>query len=226
MAKKSKTTKATTKKAAQPKKSVTQQIEEKAKEITKEIDPKNQNHFVIKKSESKKSRWYIIHTYSGHENRVAINMIQRVKTMKLDSKIHEILIPTQNKILIKRGKKKTIQEKLFPGYMLVKIIMDDDSWLAVRTTPGVTSFVGIGTKPTPLPPDEVKSIQKFMAQEAPKYKAAFTVDEAVRIIEGPFADFLGTVDTIDESKGKVNVLVSIFGRETPVELDFLQVSKI
>ena len=110
--------------------------------------------------------------------------------------------------------------------MLVKMIMADDAWLAVRTTPGVTSFVGIGSKPTPLPPDEVESIKRFMAQEAPKYKATFSVGEAVRIVEGPFADFLGTVDSIDEAKGKVHVLVSIFGRETPVELDFLQVSKI
>jgi transcriptional antiterminator NusG len=214
---------AKTKKVIPPKKEL-----EVALKAAEKTSPKTEstNHFVITKSESKKSKWYIIHTYSGHENRVAINMQQRVKTMKLEDKIHELLIPTQNKIQIKRGKKKEIKEKLFPGYMLVKMIMEDDSWLCVRTTPGVTSFVGVGTKPTPLPPDEVKSIQKFMLQEAPKYKAAFSIGEAVRIIEGPFADFLGTVDSIDEAKGKVDVLVSIFGRETPVELDFLQVSKI
>jgi transcription termination/antitermination protein NusG len=185
-----------------------------------------QNHYLITETDSKKAKWYIIHTYSGHETRVAVNMLQRVKTMKLEDKIFEILIPTQNKIQIKRGKKLAIKEKLFPGYMIVKMEMSDDSWLCVRTTPGVTSFVGVGTKPTPLPPSEVKSIQKFMKQDAPRYKAVFSRGEAVRIVEGPFADFLGTVDTIDESKGKVHVLVSIFGRETPVELDFLQVSKI
>ena len=184
------------------------------------------NHFVITESDAKDAKWYVIHTYSGHENSVAVNMIQRVGTMNLQDKVLELLIPTQNKIQIKRGKKKAIREKIFPGYMLVKMIMADDSWLAVRTTPGVTGFVGIGTKPTPLPPTEVESIKKFMLQEAPKYKASFTTGEAVKIVEGPFADFLGTVDSIDDAKGKVHVLVSIFGRETPVELDFLQVAKI
>ncbi len=185
-----------------------------------------ENHYIITKSDDPKARWYIIHTYSGHETRVAVNMIQRVETMKLQDKVLEILIPTQNKIQIKRGKKQNIKEKILPGYMLVKLVLDDDSWTCVRTTPGVTSFVGIGNKPTPLPIEEVKSIQKFMNQDAPKYKATFSVGEAVKIVDGPFADFLGTVDHIDEAKGKVSVLVSIFGRETPVELDFLQVNKI
>jgi transcription termination/antitermination protein NusG len=198
-----------------------------AVEETKDTAPRHmKNHYVITKTEDKKAHWYIIHTYSGHETRVAVNMIQRIKTMKLEDKVFELLIPTQNKIQIKRGKKQEIREKIFPGYMLVKMTLTDDSWLAVRTTPGVTSFVGVGNKPTPLPPQEVKQIQKFMDQEAPKYKSTFSVGEAVRIVEGPFADFLGSVDSIDESKGKINVLVSIFGRETPVELDFLQVSKI
>jgi transcriptional antiterminator NusG len=202
-------------------------IDANAKIIKKEEEDVGlKNHFVITKTDSKDAKWYVIHTYSGHENRVAINMIQRVKTMKLEAKIFELLIPTQNKIMIKRGKKKAIKEKIFPGYMLVKMTMDDDSWLCVRTTPGVTGFVGIGSKPTPLPPQEVESIKKFMEQEAPKYKASFSIGEAVKIIEGPFADFLGTVDSIDDAKGKVQVLVSIFGRETPVELDFLQVAKI
>ena len=185
-----------------------------------------ENHFVVTESDSKKAKWYVVHTYSGHENRVALTLIQRVKTMKLEENVLEILIPTQNKIQIKRGKKQTIREKIFPGYMIVRMIMSDQAWLAVRTTPGVTGFVGIGTKPTALPPQEVQSIQKFMAQGAPKYKANFTLGEAVKIVEGPFADFLGSVDSIDEAKGKVNVLVSIFGRETPVELDFLQIAKI
>jgi transcriptional antiterminator NusG len=202
------------------------EVIEKAAQAAKAEKIELKNHYVLKKTEDKKAKWYVIHTYSGHENRVAINMMQRVKTMKLEDKIFELLIPTQNKILIKRGKKKAIKEKIFPGYMLVKVIMDDDSWLCVRTTPGVTGFVGIGSKPTPLPPQEVESIKKFMEQEAPKYKASFSIGEAVKIIEGPFADFLGSVESIDDAKGKVSVLVSIFGRETPVELDFLQVSKV
>lgn len=197
---------------------------EKAIENPEEQESKN--HYIISKTENKAAKWYVIHTYSGHENSVAVNMTQRVNNMHLEDKVFEMLIPTQNKIQIKRGKKKAITEKIFPGYMLVKMVLADDSWLAVRTTPGVTGFVGIGSKPTPLPPQEVDSIKKFMVQDAPKYKATFSIGEAVKIIEGPFADFLGTVNKIDEAKGKVYVLVSIFGRETPVELDFLQVSKI
>lgn len=195
-------------------------------EAEKEESDTAKNHFILTPTDDKTGKWYIIHTYSGHENSVAINLMQRVKTMKLEGRVLEILIPTQNKILIKRGKKTSIKEKIFPGYMLVKLVLDDETWLAVRTTPGVTGFVGIGSKPTPLPPTEVASIKRFMEQEAPKYKASFSLGEAVKIVEGPFADFLGTVDHIDEAKGKVHVLVSIFGRETPVELDFLQVSKI
>ena len=185
-----------------------------------------ENHYLINDLDVKDARWYVVHTYSGHENRVALQLMARVKTMNLDHKILEILIPTQNKIQIKRGKKQAIKEKIFPGYMLVKMVMADDAWLAVRTTQGVTGFVGVGTKPTALPNQEVESIQKYMNQGAPKYKANFSIGEAVKIIEGPFADFLGTVDSIDDAKGKVNVLVSIFGRETPVELDFLQIAKV
>ena len=130
------------------------------------------------------------------------------------------------KIKIQKSQKKTVAEKIFPGYLLVKMILNDNSWLTVRTTQGITGFIGVGNKPTPLAEKEVATILKFMKMEAPKYKASFSTGEAVKIIEGPFANFLGTVDKIDDEKGKVNVLVSIFGRETPVELDFLQISKI
>jgi transcriptional antiterminator NusG len=191
-----------------------------------EASSKAINHIVITETDNPKARWYVVHTYSGHETKVAETLVQRVKSMKLEEKVLEILIPTQNKILIKQGQKSTVKEYIFPGYMLIKLILEDDSWLAVRTTPGVTSFIGMGNKPTPLPPQEVASIQRFMKQAAPKFKTSFTVGEAVRITDGPFTDFLGQVDSIDESRGKVTVLVSIFGRETPVELDFLQVSKI
>lgn len=184
------------------------------------------NHLVIRESNDKRARWYVVHTYSGHENKVAQALKQRVETMGLTDKVLELLVPTQNRIKIAKGKKFEIAEKIFPGYLLIKMILTDDSWLTVRTTSGITSFVGVGNKPTPLPDSEVKAIQKFMKMEAPKYKASFTQGEAVKIIEGPFADFLGSVDSIDNEKGKVKVLVSIFGRETPVELDFLQISKI
>lgn len=173
-----------------------------------------------------KADWYVVHTYAGHEEKVKNTLKQRVETMGLQSKVLKIVVPTAKKIEIRSGKKQEVDERIFPGYLLVKMILADDSWLAVRTTPGITSFVGIGNKPTPLPEKEVQAILKFMKMEAPKFKAKFSVGEAIKIVDGPFADFLGTVDEIDEKKGKVKVLVSIFGRETPVELDFLQISKL
>lgn len=188
------------------------------------------NHVVITKkptpAQEKKAHWYVVHTYSGHENKVAAMLKQRVETMHLTDKVFELIIPTQNKIKISKGQKQEIAEKIFPGYLLVKMIMDDNTWITVRTTQGITGFLGVGTKPTAINSQEVETILKFMKMEAPKYKTNFSVGEAVKIIEGPFANFLGTVDHIDDEKGKVTVLVSIFGRETPVELDFLQVSKI
>lgn len=172
------------------------------------------------------ARWYVVHTYSGHENKVATTLKQRIETMSLGSRIFDIIVPTRNIVIVRHGKKEEQKEKIFPGYILVKMVLDDETWLAVRTTQGVTAFVGIGNKPTPISEKEVATILKFMQMEAPKYKASFSVGEAVKIIDGPFADFLGTVDSIDEEKGKIKVLVSIFGRETPVELDFLQVGKL
>ena len=172
------------------------------------------------------AKWYVVHTYSGHENKVATNLKQRIDTMKLADKIFEIIVPTRNIVTVKHGKKEEQKEKIFPGYILVKMVLDDETWLAVRTTQGVTAFVGAGSKPTPISEKEVETILKYMAMEAPKYKTTFSVGEAVKIVDGPFADFLGSIDSIDEAKGKLKVLVSIFGRETPVELDFLQVSKL
>ncbi len=172
------------------------------------------------------AKWYVVHTYSGHENKVATNLKQRIDTMKLADKIFDIIVPTRNVVTVRHGKKEEQKEKIFPGYILVKMILDDTSWLAVRTTQGVTAFVGAGNKPTPISDKEVDTILTFMKMEAPKYKASFSVGEAVKIVDGPFADFLGTIDNIDEEKGKIKVLVSIFGRETPVELDFLQISKL
>ncbi len=191
-----------------------------------EIKKDNPNHIKVSDKENKKARWYVIHTYSGHENKVAEALRQRAETLGLTDKIIEILIPLQERIQIKRGQRKTVNEKIFPGYMLVRLEMTDDSWLAVRTTQGVTGFVGVSTKPTPLPRHEVEAIQKYMTQAAPQYKAEFVEGEAIKIVDGPFNEMLGTVNSIDEEKGKVEVLVSIFGRETPVELDFLQVQKV
>lgn len=172
------------------------------------------------------AKWYVVHTYSGHENKVAATLKQRVDTMKLADKIFQIIVPTRNIVTVKHGKKEEQKEKIFPGYILVQMFLDDMSWLAVRTTQGVTAFVGAGDKPTPISQKEVDAIMKFMQMEAPKYKTSFSVSEAVKITDGPFADFLGTIESIDEEKGKLKILVSIFGRETPVELDFLQVAKL
>jgi transcriptional antiterminator NusG len=183
-------------------------------------------HIVISKTKSKYAKWYVVHSASGHEARIAETLRQRVETMKLKDNVFEILIPTQDKVIIRGGKKQNIKEKIFPGYLLIKMIVDDNSWLAVRTTPGITGFVGVGNKPTPLEESEVQNIQKFILSPAPRFKTKLTIGEAVKITDGPFADFLGTVAEVDEIKGKVKVSVSIFGRETPVELDFLQVIKV
>lgn len=172
------------------------------------------------------AKWYIIHTYSGHEDKVARSLKQRVQTLGFANKIFDIIVPTRNTIKVSQGKKETVKEKIFPGYVIVKMILDDESWLLVRTTQGVTAFIGAGNKPTPISEKEVEAIQKFMKMEEPLYKATFSKGEAVKIIDGPFAEFLGTIESIDETKGKLKVLVSIFGRETPVELDFLQVAKL
>lgn len=174
----------------------------------------------------KKGHWYVVHTYSGHENKATAALKQRVAAMNLTAKIFEIVVPTRNIVVVRHGKKEETKEKIFPGYILVRMILDDESWLAVRTTQGVTAFVGMGNKPTPISVKEVEAIMKFMELEAPKFKTKFSKGEAVKIVDGPFADFLGTIDTLDEEKGRVKVLVSIFGRETPVELDFLQIRKL
>jgi len=172
-------------------------------------------------------RWYVVHTYSGHENKVATALKQRVESEHLEKKILDVLVPTQDKIEIRGGKKETVKEKIFPGYILVRILLDDTSWLAVKTTQGVTSFIGTSGKPTPIADSEVESIVNFMQQGGqPTCKQVFIEGDTVKIIDGPFADFVGSVEEINEDQGKLKVLVSIFGRETPVELDFLQVSKL
>lgn len=179
-----------------------------------------------KQTQQQGRRWYVLHTYSGYEENVARNLRQRIESMDMEDKIFNVLIPTENKIRIKNGKRKVVTEKIFPGYVLVEMIVTDDSWYVVRNTPNVTGFVGSGTTPTPISEEEVKALQKRMGVEEPKYKIDVLVGSPVRIVDGPFKDFEGKVNELDEARGKVKVLVSMFGRETPVELDFLQVKKI
>lgn len=192
-----------------------------------EVRVQSPNLVNISDVDNKKARWYVVHVYSGHEKKIAEALRQRAQTLHLTDKIIQVLIPTQDKIQIRRGQRKTVSEKIFPGYMLVKLEMSDDAWLAIRTTDGVTGFVGMSSKPTPLPKSEVEAIMKYTEQSGEaSYKADFVDGEAVKVVDGPFNDFLGSVDKIDEEKGKVTVLLNIFGRETPVELDFLQVKKV
>jgi len=171
--------------------------------------------------------WYIIHTYSGYENKVKKNLEHRILTLDMSERIFRVEVPTVEEIEIKGGQRHPVQRKIFPGYVLVEMVMDEKSWHVVRNTPGVTGFVGIGNKPTPLPKDEADGILKQMQTAAPtKLKVPLQPGQAVKIIDGPFADFEGIVETINQEKGKVRVRVSFFGRETPVELDFLQVEKL
>jgi len=171
-------------------------------------------------------KWYVIHTQAGYEKKTKTSLLQRIKTLGFADQIFEIIIPMKDVITIKQGKKKKIKEKLFPGYILIRMILNDESWLAVRTTEGVTGFVGSGNKPTPIAPKEVEAILEFARTETPKFKSKFSKGEAVKIIDGPFTDFLGTIQSVDQDHGKVQVLISIFGRETPVDLDFLQIQKV
>ena len=172
------------------------------------------------------AKWYVIHTYSGHENKVAVTLKQRAEAAGFTDRIFKMFIPQQQKIVVSEGKKRSVDEKLFPGYLMVQMLSDDDSWYIVRSTPGVTGFVGMGSTPTPLPETEVRTLMKFAKIETPKFEAKFSVGDSVKITEGPFRDFLGKVDEVNDEQGKVKVLVSVFGRETPVELDFTQVSRI
>jgi transcriptional antiterminator NusG len=169
--------------------------------------------------------WYVIHCYSGYENKVRHNLEQRIETMGMKDRIFDVVIPTQEEIEVKDGKRRTVERHIFPGYVLVNMQLTEESWYVVRNTPGVTGFVGMGNNPTPLRPEEVSQIIRRMEAEAPTVKVTYKVGERVRIIDGPFNDFRGVVSEIDMERTKVRVMVSFFGRETPVELDFLQVEK-
>jgi transcriptional antiterminator NusG len=187
---------------------------EEASEEALEEEPEDERH------------WYVVHCYSGYENKVRHAIEQRIETMGMENKIFDVIIPTEEEIEIKDGKRRTVERRVFPGYILVQMIMDEDSWYVVRNTPGVTGFVGMGNTPTPLREEEVSQIMRRMESEAPVVKVSFKPGEKVRIVDGPFNDIIGVVGEIDTERTKVRVMVSFFGRETPVELDFLQVEKI
>lgn len=170
--------------------------------------------------------WYVVHCYSGYENKVHHNLMQRIESMGMQDMIFDVVVPTEEEIEVKEGKRRTVERRVFPGYILVNMLLTEESWYVVRNTPGVTGFVGMGNTPIPLRPEEVAHIVKRMEADAPRIKVTFRIDERVRIIEGPFKDFHGTVSELDMERAKVRVMVNFFGRETPVELDFLQVEKM
>lgn len=170
--------------------------------------------------------WYVIHTYSGYEDAVAKNLKQRAESLGMEDKIFNVLVPKEKKIKIKGGKRKTVEEKIYPGYVLVEMIVTDDSWYVVRNTPNVTGFVGVGTTPVPVSPKEVEILKQRMGVETPQYKIDVKAGDSVKIVDGPFKDFDGKVSEIDEARGKIKVLVNMFGRDTPVELDSLQIKKL
>ncbi len=172
------------------------------------------------------ARWYTIHTYAGYENAVERNLKQRIESLGMENKIFDVVVPTEKKIRVKAGKRVVEEEKIYPGYILVRMIVDDDSWFVVRNTPRVTGFVGSGNTPVPMEESEVSSLMKRMTAEAPKHRIDLMKDDQVVITDGPFKDLEGKVGDIDEDRGKVKVMVSMFGRETPVELDFLQIRKL
>ncbi len=188
-------------------------------------DVKTSADFQVQKQEGRRG-WYVIHTYTGYEDQVAESMRQRIETMNMTDKIFEVIVPIEKQIEIKNGKRKIVEKKIFPGYVMVNMIVTDDSWYVVRNTPNVTGFIGLGVRPTPMSPEEVKRIKKRMGVEEPKYKIEFQINDLVRITDGPLKGYEAKITDIDKDKGKVKVLMSMFGRETPVTLDFLQVKKI
>lgn len=175
---------------------------------------------------SQQRNWYVIHTYSGYEDAVAKNLKQRIESLGMEDKIFNVLVPKEKKVKIKDGKRKVVEEKIYPGYVLVEMIVTDDSWYVVRNTPNVTGFVGAGTTPIPVSPQEIENLKKRMGTAEPQYKIEVRVGDLVRISDGPFKDFEGKVAEVDEERGKIKVLINMFGRDTPVELDSLQIKKL
>jgi transcriptional antiterminator NusG len=178
------------------------------------------------KQQSEGRHWYVIHTYSGYEERVAENLKQRIKSLNMEDKIFDCIVPKEKTIEIRNGRRRTVEKRIFPGYVMVEMVVTDESWYIVRNTPQVTGFIGSGTTPIPMSESEVQLIQKRMGMEEPKYKIDLLNGDLVSITDGPFKGFDGSVDSVDQDKGKIKVMVNMFGRETPVELDSLQVKKI
>lgn len=181
---------------------------------------------MAKQNQDQGRRWYVLHTYSGYEDKVKQNLEQRINTFDMEDKVFNVMVPKEKKIKIEQGNRKTVEEKIFPGYVLVEMIVTDDSWYVVRNTPNVTGFVGSGTTPTPIDETEMDELQKRIGIEEPEHEIEFEIDQPVKIVDGPFKDFEGKVSEIDEDRGKIKVLVNMFDRETPVELDALQVEEI
>jgi transcriptional antiterminator NusG len=198
---------------------------EPATDVSEDEAPEAEAEVEVVAEKEDDRNWYVVHCYSGYENKVRHNLEQRIETMGMKDRIFDVVVPTEEEIEVKDGKRKTVERRVFPGYILVEMIMTEESWYVVRNTPGVTGFVGMGNEPTALRPEEVSQIIKRMEAEAPRIKVTYKTGQKVRIIDGPFNDFIGTVDEIDMERAKVRVMVSFFGRETPVELDFLQVEK-
>ena len=204
---------------------MSEEPEEKAPEETTEAESEGTTLEITEPEADDDRAWYVVHCYSGYENKVRHNLEQRIETMGMKDRIFDVVIPTQEEIEVREGKRRSIERHVFPGYVLVNMILSEESWYVVRNTPGVTGFVGMGNDPTPLRPEEVSQILRRMEAEAPHVKVTFKPGERVRVIDGPFNDFRGTVSEIDMDRAKVTVMVNFFGRETPVELDFLQVEK-
>lgn len=179
-----------------------------------------------KQTQTTERQWYAIHTYSGYEDNVSRNLKQRIESLGFEDKIFNVLVPKEKKIRIKGGKREVIEEKIYPGYVLVEMLVSDDSWYVVRNTPNVTGFIGAGTVPTPLAQEEIDVLMERMGVEEPQYQVDVQVGDRVKVTDGPFKDFDGAISEVDPERGRVKVLVTIFGRETPVELDFLQMKKI
>jgi transcriptional antiterminator NusG len=181
---------------------------------------------MAKQQLSQERNWYVIHTYSGYEDAVARNLKQRIESLGMEDKIFSVIVPKEKKIKIKNGKRKVLEEKIYPGYVLVEMIVTDDSWYVVRNTPNVTGFIGAGTTPLPISREEIDSLKKRMNQEEPKFEIGLVAGDAIKIVDGPFKDFDGKVSDIDRGRGKIKVLVNMFGRDTPLELDSLQIKKL
>jgi transcriptional antiterminator NusG len=204
------------------------QLKEKNGQVTGDPDTKEKDINTISISDlpSDGAKWYVVHTYSGHENKVATTLKQRASSLGFMDRVFKVLIPTQKKIVVSEGKKREVDEHILPGYVVILMKLSDEVWHLIRSTRGVTGFVGVGTTPTPLPEVEVRTLMRFMRMDAPKFEARYSVGDGVKIIDGPWKDFMGRVDEVNEEQGRVKVLVSVFERETPMELEFGQVTAL